>query len=65
MAADDRDYVTIAHTLQPQRFCAVLMRYQPASDEYIAVKYSDALKRQIAERVAQAWAATLHLEYRP
>lgn len=65
MAADDADYVTVAPAVDPRRACAVLMRYQPATDDYQMVKCSVRLTPTMAERVARAWAASLRLEFRP
>ena len=60
----ERDYVTVNPTVNPRKFCVVVMRYKEREDEYVPSTTSTALPKVAADALARGWAAALQLEIR-
>lgn len=60
----DEDYITVAPTKHPHKFCVLLMKYVVTRDEYICTKVSQALSRTAAEALAQSWSKAMTREIR-
>lgn len=59
------DYVTILPTQSPHRFLVAVMTYHARDDEFIQKKVSQhATSRDMAEALADTWAAALGIQKR-
>jgi hypothetical protein len=58
------DYVTVEKTVNPGKFCVLVMTHNPRDDEYSIRKTSQALDEAAARSLANSWAAALGVEIR-